>query len=63
MRDQQGRKLPASHGAYRGVLLAVLVAGLFLFGAFVVFPLATAVAEVLRGAIEGIHDGYEWSPF
>jgi hypothetical protein len=57
------QKPPATHGAYRGVLLGMLAVGLFLFWLVVAFPFGIAIAEFLRDAIEGIHDAYDWKPF
>jgi hypothetical protein len=53
---------PKTYAAYRGILLAVLATGVFVFGLFL-FPGVLAVAEGLRDAIEAIHESYTWTPF
>lgn len=54
---------PKTFGAYRGILLAVLAVGLFLFGLLLLFPGVLVVAEGLRDVIESIHESYDWEPF
>jgi hypothetical protein len=45
------------------ILLVVLVAGLFLFILFLMYPGVLAAAAGLRDVIESIRESYEWKPF
>jgi len=56
-------KPPKTYGVYRGILLAVFAAGVFLAGLLLLFPGVLAVAEGLRDAIEAIHRSYGWKLF